>query len=683
MKFEILDQNGGVARVEELDVSSSIKIGKTASCELCLDDPSVSRTHAVIEKTDAGYRLSDRMTPGGTYVNQQKVDPNSPVILANGSVLKFGQISVRVLFDSAAPAASIEEDDDTASTVAMEAPNMSDLENAANAAGIMGASSVLDSGSANSASAPASSVLDTPAQPSTPAASPVSSTASSSFGKAAASTGFGAGSAFNKGGVGPTIIRKKKKRPVSFERRFLSARGSGNCSLEIAMLWRGNVISVKQYTPSDKTITAGVSPDCNYLVDTLNNGEKVAIAYHTGNNWQIIFNNAYEGFILKGDRKIEFKTGDSVEFTTPAIQTYLRPGSLACDVDGNVRAKFVFGEVSILIRFVEAVPFAAPLLGGFKASNYGPLFASLLIHFALFSVILFSTDRVDALMVDRIMSTSRFAVVVEQPVEEPPEEEEIDEEEPPEEEPEESDNVGEVQDTPFAANTASDNSGPSNGKVMSKAEASAAAQATGLLAQSNAMNSMLAAGLNTADMDNLDWSSFDSSAAAASSNYGLGTTGAGGGGAGLGGFGGGGFGPGGGGGRGGAIAVAGRNKDLGLGKKGEARPEVKMKNPEVSGSIDKRIIQKIVRQHFGELRACYEREVAKIKGLSGKVTVVWIIAGNGSVTKALVKETTMKNKNVETCITNSIMHWRFPAPKGGGMAQVEYPFDFILSGGGD
>ena len=115
MKFEILDQNGGVARVEELDVSGSIKIGKTASCELCLDDPSVSRTHAVIEKTDAGYRLSDRMTPGGTYVNQQKVDPNSPVILANGSVLKFGQISVRVLFDSAAPAASIEEDDDTAS----------------------------------------------------------------------------------------------------------------------------------------------------------------------------------------------------------------------------------------------------------------------------------------------------------------------------------------------------------------------------------------------------------------------------------------------------------------------------------------------------------------------------------------------------------------------------------------
>ena len=671
MKFEILSQNGEVDRVIELDVGSSIRIGKTASCELSLDDSSVSRTHAVIEKTDAGYKLSDRMTPGGTYVNDQKVDPNNPVIFSSGSILKFGQISVRVQFDDAA--SSIEEDEEEGgATVAMEAPSIEDLENAAN-----------QMASADAAPAPAVAAVQTPSAAKMAAVAAPAAAAAASFGKPAAASGFGGGAFSSGGNAGPTIIRKKK-RAVSFERRFLSARGSGNCTLEIAMLWRSNVVSVKSYQPSDKMVKVGVTKDCNYLVDPQNNGRPITIAYYTGANWQILFNNAFEGFILKGDNKIEFKRGNSVDFSTPSIPNQiLPPGSLACDVSGDVRAKFVFGDVSILIRYAQTATIAAPLTT-FNVSNYGPLLASLLIHFALFSVILFSTDRVDALMVDRIMSTSRFAVVVEQPVEEPPEEEQPDEEEPPEEEPQEDDNVGEMQDTPFAANTNSDSTGPSNGKVMSKAEASAAAQATGLLAQSNAMTSMLAAGLNTADMDNLDWSSFDANAAAASANYGLGTTGAGGGGAGLGGFGGGGFGPGGGGGRGGAIAVAGRNsKQLGLGSISEAKPQVKMKNPEVSGSIDKRIIQKIVRQHFGELRACYEREVAKIKGLTGNVTVVWIIAGNGSVTKALVKETTMKNKNVENCITSSIMHWRFPAPKGGSMAQVEYPFDFILSGGND
>ena len=150
MKFEILSQNGEVDRVIELDVGSSIRIGKTASCELSLDDSSVSRTHAVIEKTDAGYKLSDRMTPGGTYVNDQKVDPNNPVIFSSGSILKFGQISVRVQFDDAA--SSIEEDEEEGgATVAMEAPSIEDLENAAN-----------QMASADAAPAPAVAAVQTP-----------------------------------------------------------------------------------------------------------------------------------------------------------------------------------------------------------------------------------------------------------------------------------------------------------------------------------------------------------------------------------------------------------------------------------------------------------------------------------------------------------------------------------------
>ena len=98
-------------------------------------------------------------------------------------------------------------------------------------------------------------------------------------------------------------------------------------------------------------------------------------------------------------------------------------------------------------------------------------------------------------------------------------------------------------------------------------------------------------------------------------------------------------------------------------------PVVTLKAPEVAGSLDKRIIQKVVHQHKGELRACYEKALQKDM-LYGTIVVVWIISPQGEVTKALVKETTIKNKPLEECVTNSIKFWRFPSPKGGGLAQV-------------
>ena len=47
MKFEILGPNNNVVNVVETE-ANPIRIGKNASCELCLDDASVSRVHAVI-----------------------------------------------------------------------------------------------------------------------------------------------------------------------------------------------------------------------------------------------------------------------------------------------------------------------------------------------------------------------------------------------------------------------------------------------------------------------------------------------------------------------------------------------------------------------------------------------------------------------------------------------------------
>lgn len=644
MKFEILGASGEVLNTVETQ-ANPVRIGKNASCELCLDDISVSRVHATIEQTPEGYKLSDKLSMSGTFVNQQKLELNKSVVLTSGDVLSFGKVSVRVTFDAAA-----EEEEVGGETLAIDASELNQSQEAPAASELTPAVSL--------PSAPAISVPSAPA---------VSAPKPSGFGAAG---GFSASSS----PVGPTTIIRKKKRPVSFERRFLSARGrTDHCTLEVASVWQDTVLRLDKFdNKQDCPILVGPeknsygkrNKNVSFILPTKDGSIHQVAQYNgTKKKWEIFFGADDEGFLVVGDNKVPFSSASS-PYT----------------VEGDVRAKFVFGEASILIRYVDAEPFLIPFFGNQQLSRYGSLVASFLIHFALFSVILFATNRVDALMIDRVMTASRFATVIEQPEpeEEKPEEPEKDEEEPEEEEPtEETEVANDAPQTAFAATASSDSASPGTGG-MSKGEANAAAQATGLLAQSNAMNSMLAAGMGMQDLDNLDWSSFDSSAAAASAGYGLGTTGTGGGGAGLGGFGGGGFGPGGGGG-GGAIRAAARSYNANLGAKGEAKPQVKMKNPEVSGSLDKRIIQKVVRQHHGELRACYEREVAKIKGLGGTITVVWLISPQGAVTKVIMKGSTMKNKNVEQCVTNAIKFWRFPAPKGGGAVQVEYPFDFQLN----
>ena len=68
-----------------------------------------------------------------------------------------------------------------------------------------------------------------------------------------------------------------------------------------------------------------------------------------------------------------------------------------------------------------------------------------------------------------------------------------------------------------------------------------------------------------------------------------------------------------------------------------------------------------------------KREAPK---LAGKVTLRWLIAPKGDVSKVEVTETTLNNKKIENCLISSIKYWRFPAPKGGGIVQVTYPIEF-------
>ncbi len=119
----------------------------------------------------------------------------------------------------------------------------------------------------------------------------------------------------------------------------------------------------------------------------------------------------------------------------------------------------------------------------------------------------------------------------------------------------------------------------------------------------------------------------------------------------------------------------------GLGGRRATAPDVVPGTAEVRGSLDKEIIRRIIRRHLNEVKFCYERELVKNAGLSGRVMIQFTIAGTGAVVASAVQSSTMNNPTVEMCIAQSVRRWEFPKPQGGGIVVVTYPFVLKASGG--
>jgi pSer/pThr/pTyr-binding forkhead associated (FHA) protein len=113
-----------------------------------------------------------------------------------------------------------------------------------------------------------------------------------------------------------------------------------------------------------------------------------------------------------------------------------------------------------------------------------------------------------------------------------------------------------------------------------------------------------------------------------------------------------------------------------FGKKGEGGIGRIGGDPIILGALDKSLIDAVIKRHMNQIRYCYQRELTKNPNLGGKVVVKFVIAKDGSVSKASTKTSSMGNKTVENCINGRFMRFKFPEPKGGGIVIVSYPFIF-------
>jgi hypothetical protein len=56
----------------------------------------VSRQHAAIRYTDSTFTIEDLKSSNGTWVNENRLEPNQPRVLRNGDVIRLGQLIIFV-----------------------------------------------------------------------------------------------------------------------------------------------------------------------------------------------------------------------------------------------------------------------------------------------------------------------------------------------------------------------------------------------------------------------------------------------------------------------------------------------------------------------------------------------------------------------------------------------------------
>jgi hypothetical protein len=120
----------------------------------------------------------------------------------------------------------------------------------------------------------------------------------------------------------------------------------------------------------------------------------------------------------------------------------------------------------------------------------------------------------------------------------------------------------------------------------------------------------------------------------------------------------------------------------GLGGRHTRAPDVIAGQASVRGSLDKEIIRRIIRLHLNEVRYCYETELVRRPGLSGRVSVQFTIAATGQVMASWLESTTVNDARVEGCIVQAVRRWEFPKPSGAGITIVSYPFNLAPNWGG-
>jgi hypothetical protein len=94
----------------------------------------------------------------------------------------------------------------------------------------------------------------------------------------------------------------------------------------------------------------------------------------------------------------------------------------------------------------------------------------------------------------------------------------------------------------------------------------------------------------------------------------------------------------------------------------------------LEGGISRYAINATIAKYLNQVRRCYEAELKSKPELQGLVEMSFQINSTGMLNFSNVSKSTLNSKPVESCISEKMMKWQFPKPKGGVNVNVKYPF---------
>ncbi len=675
LQFEII-QNGQVVRTETLD-QDVIKVGKLSSSHLRLDDPNVSRIHAVIERAaDGSFSVIDLGSATGTFVNGEKVTKAS---LTSGDELQFGDTLIRVstVAEQAVAPAAVPSVVTSAAPASVVAPS---AEPDAGGISLEDGSQVEPytlQGYYDDVGNYIPGYYDEAGNyhlgygfHDEAGQWQVSQGYYDPAGEWVATDGSSHEAAQGLGEESSWLITARDTDV--FQDAFFEGRGGE--TLEVAMLWRDSVLVVNSYE-QPKTVTIGVEGQKNdFVIEDSSFADERFPLLEYGAGYTLSFTDGMSGLVQIGNQQYTLAQAISQGVATRSGSGY------GISLDGRSSARVDIGDITFLIHFTE-LPLAAFGGSGFDTSPVPYVSLSAVAHILFLILAMTMPENARSLDLDGFQANDRFVQLMIEP-------EQVEEEKP--------DWLDDGGDEEAAAKhkgeegkAGKEDAEDVNKKLAIKGDRNPEDLELKRAADTEvAMNAGIAGELMVSSPFATGDTSVGSDAIHALGNLqggefgeskgfgGLGLQGAGRGGGGISERGIGlanvGTAGRGGGGRGGG----GYGKGAGdLGERNSRVPKIVPGNPQVQGSLDREIIKRVVRQHRGEIKFCYEGELQKNKGLEGRVTVRFTISATGSVVSAVVKESSLNNASVERCITDKIRRWIFPEPKGGGIVMVNYPFN--------
>lgn len=105
-------------------------------------------------------------------------------------------------------------------------------------------------------------------------------------------------------------------------------------------------------------------------------------------------------------------------------------------------------------------------------------------------------------------------------------------------------------------------------------------------------------------------------------------------------------------------------------------PAIDDLQPKKDGPLSGSEISAVMDRRKADFSRCYESQARKNRSLAGRVVLRFTIRDDGSAQNVKIRESTLNNANVESCMVKVVQSLRFPAEQGRQPTKVWYPFAF-------